>query len=249
MPNGGMPLHRLFVDERIICGASLWLDGAAARYLGRALRLRPGSKLIVFDGAGSACAATVAEFRQQRVLLDIGEAIGRDPESPLAIRLLQCLSRGDRFDLVVQKSTELGVRRISPLLSEFSVVRLDPDRAQKKVAHWTRIAQSACEQCGRNTLPAIDLPVQFGHALDDTLSNDATRLLLQPQGVQPLSAVAAAAGEVDLLIGPEGGLSERESDLATGAGFEPVSMGPRILRTETAALAAVALVQSRFGDL
>ena len=244
-----MPANRLFIDGDIRSGERLWLSGDAAHYVGRVLRLRPDSKLIVFDGRGGEYAATVVAIRKRQVLISIGDKSEPVAESPLGIHLLQSVSRGDRMDLVVQKATELGVRRISPVLSEFSVVRLDPDRAQKKMAHWARVAQSACEQCGRNKVPQIDQPVEFRNWLGDNLSSDATRLLLKPLATESLARLARPASEVQLLIGPEGGFSDNEISAATGAGFVAVSIGPRILRTETAALAAISILQSRFGDL
>lgn len=247
--NGKMPENRLFIDSPVRTNEELWLSGDAARYVGRVLRLRPTGKLIIFDGLGGEYSATILAFRKQQVLISIGDKSKRDAESSLTVRLLQCVSRGDRMDFVVQKATELGVQRISPILSEFSVVRLDRDRARKKVSHWMRIAQSACEQCGRNIVPRIDEPVEFRRWLGDNLSSDATRLLLQPLAADSLSAVRKPATGVELLIGPEGGLSDAEISTAASAGFLAVSMGPRVLRTETAALTAISIIQSRFGDL
>lgn len=244
-----MAENRLFIDHPIGGSGELWLDGDPARYVGRSLRLRPGSALTVFDGSGGEYAATVLEFRKQRVLIGLGAWSDREAESPLKLHLVQSISRGDRFDLVVQKATELGVQRISPVLSEHSVVRLDAGRAQKKVAHWTRIAQSACEQCGRNSVTQIDLPVNFHDWLDRSRTADTARLILEPRADKPIAALEPPLPAVEVLIGPEGGWSGAELEAAAAAGLLAVTMGLRILRTETAALTAVSILQSRFGDL
>jgi 16S rRNA (uracil1498-N3)-methyltransferase len=225
----------------------LWLEGERAHYLSRVLRVRSGDEIVVFDGSGAEYAAAIAGTTRQRVQLIPGEARVRDVESPLAIRLLQGISRGDRMDMVVQKATELGVRRISPVLAARSVVRLHEDRVQKKSEHWSRIAQSACEQCGRNRIPIVDTPAELPALLAAPIG--ATCIVLLPGGSEPLGDLQQVGSAVDLLIGPEGGLDAAEIAMAEAYGYRPHSLGPRILRTETAALAAIAILQSRFGDL
>jgi 16S rRNA (uracil1498-N3)-methyltransferase len=154
------------------------------------------------------------------------------------------------MDLVVQKATELGVTHVTPVMTEFSVVKLDYDKRQKRVRHWTRIARSACEQSGRNCVPIIDEPCRYDEWLQNFTADEARLWVpLDPQASATLADVATAPTAVDLLIGPEGGLSARELEQAVATGFTPMRFGPRILRTETAAIAAIAALQARFGDL
>ena len=174
---------------------------------------------------------------------------GKCKRSPLPVHLLQGISRGDRMDTVIQKTTELGVARISPVLTEFSVVRLDAARAAKRTQHWMRVAQSTCEQCGRNSVPVIDTPVTLTDVFDAAATLPQQRLVLQPESSACISDISLAQHDTVLLIGPEGGLSATENEQALAAGFQPASIGPRILRTETAAIAAIAILQSRCGDL
>lgn len=243
-----MTIHRLYVHEPLTCGAELRLDAERSHYVSRVLRARPGDALVLFDGRGGEHAASIAHISKQGVTVDVGAHRDGSPESSLTIHLLQGLSRGDRMDWVVQKATELGVARVTPLLTEFSVVRLDGERAERRLAHWQKIARGACEQCGRNRLPRIDRPRRFASAFDD-VAPGAARIVLHAPGPDPLGAVAARATGFALLIGPEGGLSETEVDAAHAAGFVARALGPRILRTETAAIAAVTVLQSRLGDL
>ena len=245
-----MPAIRLYVDTPLVAGSRVALPEAAARHVGRVLRSRPGDELVLFDGSGDEYPATIERVSKQAVLVQVGARRERDVESPLAVRLIQGVSRGDRMDTVVQKSTELGVRRITPLLSEHSVVRLDEERAQKRVAHWRRVAESACEQCGRNRPPRVDPPATLPAVLAGDPPPGAVRLLLSTAATDgiDLPRQPRPAG-VELLIGPEGGFSAAEAALARDAGFRGVSLGPRVLRTETAAIAALALLQAAWGDL
>jgi 16S rRNA (uracil1498-N3)-methyltransferase len=244
-----MSTQRLFCPVRLSANTSLSLGSEQARYVGRVLRLRSGDALTVFDGSDGEYPANVVTITKQALELNVGKYSSRSTESPLRIRLLQGISRGERMDIVVQKATELGVHRISPVLTEFSVVKLEPERAAKRVAHWTKVAASACEQSGRNELPLIDTPGTLYDVLDDENSQDGLRLVLQPGAEQPLPSIVRPEGYVTVLIGPEGGLSDKEQERAKLFGFAAVSFGPRILRTETAALAAIACLQSMFGDL
>jgi len=244
-----MSTQRLFSPVRLSANTSLSLGNEHSRYVGRVLRLRSGDALTVFDGSGGEYPANVVTITKQALELNVGEHSSRSTESPLRIRLFQGISRGERMDIVVQKATELGVHRISPVLTEFSVVKLEPERATKRVAHWTKVAASACEQSGRNELPLIDTPATLYEVLDDENSQDDVRLVLDPGAKQPLPSISRPEGYVSVLIGPEGGLSDKEQERVQIAGFAAVSFGPRILRTETAALAAIACLQSMFGDL
>lgn len=244
-----MPRARLYIPTRIRRGRDLQLGPEQAHYLGRVLRMKTGSELTVFDGSGDEFPAIVSSFRKGSATLQPGEPVRRNLESPLRIRLVQGVSRGERMDFVVQKATELGVSEIQPVLTDRTVVRLDAERTERRQAHWQRVAISACEQCGRNRLPKIAAPLPLG----DFLAADrdaAIRIRLSPAGPNRLDSFdAPGEGWVELLVGPEGGLSETEGNTASSCGFSAISMGPRILRTETAALTAIALIQARWGDL
>ena len=241
-----MTPRRLYIDQPLTAGQTLVIDGEPARYIGRVLRCRPGQTIVLFDGGGAEFPSVIEIIARKGVTFRVGEAVHRDVESPLALRLMQGLSRGERMDTVIQKATELGVHRLSPLDCEFSVVHLDDRRADRRTRHWRGICQSACEQCGRNKLPVVDAPASFAAAIAD--SGEATRLLLHPEAVQSMQDIAPST-EVTLLIGPEGGFSDTELAQADDAGFKRVSLGPRTLRTETAAIAAIALAQALWGDL
>ena len=170
-------------------------------------------------------------------------------ESPLKVHLVQGISRGERMDFVVQKATELGVKRITPLLTERGVVKLDDQRAKKRQQHWQKIAASACEQCGRVRLPLLDAPERLDAWLGNKPAHVESDVILRPGATQSLSAIDMPVTKICILIGPEGGFTDAEYQLADAAGFVAVSMGPRVLRTETAAVAALTILQSRWGDL
>jgi 16S rRNA (uracil1498-N3)-methyltransferase len=241
-----MRLTRVYVDTPLSSGAHCEIDGSAANHIMRVLRLRNGDDLTVFDGRGGEFAARVDSIRKDVVFVDVREHRAIERESSLQLTLAQGVSRGERMDLVIQKATELGVHRLVPVLTERSVVKLDAKQAERKHQHWRGIAIAACEQCGRNTLPVLDAPTSLYDFLRHT-PGTARRLLLSPEGDLRVRTLSAA-GAITLLIGPEGGLSENEQDAAVTAGFERVILGPRILRTETAALAALATLQGQLGD-
>lgn len=247
-----MSTTRIFSSVPLQSRAEIALGGDQAKYIGKVLRLRPDDKITLFDGTGGEYPAVLKTVSRNEVLVAVGEHLTGNYESPLSIHLLQCVSRGDRMDLVVQKATELGASQITPVLSEFSVVKLDKIRAEKRSAHWAKIAASACEQCGRNLLPLVNRPIRLRSWFGENFApadSESLRIMLAPTATAPLSAVAAGRTELSLLIGPEGGFSPAEYEQATAAGFVAAGLGPRILRTETAAIAAIAVLQSRFGDL
>ena len=239
---------RVFVDLALAADSELQLPEAASNHLLRVLRLRPGAPLTLFNGRGGEYQAQLlgAGQRSARVRIDAQRDIER--ESPLQLTLLQAISRGERMDQVMQKATELGVTRIVPVNSEFGVVRLDASQAQRKREHWQSIVISACEQSGRNQVPEVTAIADLDSALQ-AHGDAASRLLLAPGGAVTLAAQAAGLRAATLLIGAEGGLSERELQLAVQHGFVACRLGPRILRTETAPLAAIALLQALAGDL
>lgn len=240
---------RLFVSADLINGGMLELDGDKARYLGRVLRLRPDDEVRVFNGEGSEHSAIVESIGKHAVMLRIGDAHESGTESPLRVHLVQGVSRGERMDFVIQKATELGVKRITPVLTEYGVVKLDTSRAGKRREHWQSVAQSACEQSGRVRVPLIDAPLPLKSWFGRRPAEVGAQLILQPGAGAPLAAIEAPSTKVCLLIGPEGGFSDTEYEDADVAGFAPVSLGPRVLRTETAAVAALSVLQSKWGDL
>lgn len=240
---------RLFIPAPIQTGRAVELDAEQAHYLRRVLRMRAGDELTIFDGSGDEFPAAISELRRDRAVLDARRPRHRDAESPLRIRLVQGVSRGERMDFVVQKATELGVWEIQPVLTRRSIVRLSLERAGKRAEHWRRIAINACEQCGRNRVPAVTAPATLAEFLAGG-TDAALRIALSPTASNGLDAAAdPGGGVVELLVGPEGGLAEDEIADAGGAGFVSYSMGPRILRSETAGMTAIALLQARWGDL
>jgi 16S rRNA (uracil1498-N3)-methyltransferase len=218
-------------------------------YLSRVLRLGVGDSLSVFDGEGSEFAATISRMSKTTATLRIGEKTLTDTESGLRVHLVQGISRGERMDFVVQKATELGVKRITPVLTEYGVVKLDASRAEKRCNHWQKVAANACEQSGRVRLPLIDSPIPLKNWFGGKPERVDTELILKPGATTPLSEIDAPETKVCVLIGPEGGFSDIEYEDADVAGFQPVSLGPRVLRTETASIAVLAILQSSWGDL
>jgi len=243
-----MRLTRVYVDGALEPGTRLTLPASAAAHLTRVLRLRPKAAVTLFNGQGGEYAASIEQVRGGKVTLAVGEHRAIERESPFPLTLAQGVSRGERMDLVVQKATELGVARLVPVLTERSVVRLDEELAGRKSDHWRAIAIAACEQCGRNRLPEVALPARLREFLRQPAA-DSVRLLLSPAAARRIEGVPRPARAVTVLIGPEGGLSDEEQADAQAAGFTAVNLGPRVLRTETAAIAALTLLQREFGDL
>lgn len=240
---------RLFVSGALINGAEIELDGDRARYLGKVLRARVGDRVTVFNGEGPEWPASITSISKSCVGLELGECVEAGAESPLKIHLVQGISRGERMDFVVQKATELGVKRITPVLTEYGVVKLNPDRAEKRREHWQKIAASACEQSGRTRLPLIDTPLPLKSWFGDKPEKVGAELILVPCAKTPLATVPAPETKVCVMIGPEGGFSDAEYADAELSGFKAVSLGPRVLRTESAAIASLAVLQSLWGDL
>jgi 16S rRNA (uracil1498-N3)-methyltransferase len=240
---------RLFVSSELINGTEIELDGDRARYLGRALRARVGDKVNVFNGEGAEWTAAILHISKNTITLRVENNHEAGTESPLKIHLVQGISRGERMDLVIQKATELGVKRITPVITEYGVVKLDESRANKRRDHWQKIATSAVEQTGRVRLPLVDTPIPLKNWFGDKPKEVDTELILKPGATTTLVSVPSPETKVCVLIGPEGGFSDGEYEDAKIAGFKAVSLGPRILRTETAAIATLAVLQSLWGDL
>lgn len=242
-----MRLTRVYVEQRLVSGQGVGLSEQAGLHLTRVLRLDAGAPLTLFDGHGGEYAGTL-ERDGKKMWARVGAHDPVERESSLPITLLQGVARGERMDLVVQKATELGVTRIVPVLAERSVVKVDTKQSARKRDHWQAIAIAACEQCGRNRIPEVSEPRPLGDVLR-TLPAETTRCLLAADGAKPLASIPRGGGSVVLLIGPEGGLADNERRLAQVHGFSAYRLGPRTLRTETAGLAALALLQATLGDL
>lgn len=242
-----MRLTRIFVPESLQVGNEFPLPETAVRHVVRALRLQPGAALLVFDGRGGEYDARLARVGRNEAWVEVISFHDREAESPLRITLIQGISRGERMDYAIQKAVELGVHAIAPVFTERSVVQLKGERADRRQAHWQAVAQSACEQCGRNRIPDLHPPIAYGQWLEQW-DGASQGLLLSPQAEQTLGALAPRQQPVSVLIGPEGGLTEAEEQNACGRGFTPVRLGPRTLRTETAAVAVLAAVQALWGD-
>lgn len=242
-------LTRIYFPGEIAAHGVCALAPDQAHHVARVLRLAVGEPVVLFDGCGSEHSAVITHIAKSRVTLQVGESQAVNRESPLAVLLAQGMSSGERMDFTIQKAVELGVTAIRPLASSRSVVRLDADRALKRAAHWQAVAIAACEQCGRNTLPQV-LPVMdfTGWLAHEARQEARLRVLLSPEGRATLGALPRPSGTVTLLAGPEGGLSPQEQQDALRTGFTPVKLGPRILRTETAAMAALSAMQMLWGD-
>ncbi len=244
-------------DPRFHCpmplaaGTQTDLPERVAHHAVRVLRLRQGDGLTLFNGAGGEYAARIVGCERARVLVEVLERRDTERESPLSITLVQALQAGERMDLTVQKAVELGVDRIVPVISRRSVVRLSDQRAARRLEHWRGIVAASCEQCGRNRLPEVVVPEGLEHWLARGAEAGVQRLMLAPAGRHSLASLAAPStgGRVQLLVGAEGGLAPEEIVMARLAGFLSLRLGPRILRTETAGLAALAAIQFLWGDL
>jgi 16S rRNA (uracil1498-N3)-methyltransferase len=240
-------LPRLFL-ERDLEGSSLELDEREAHYLGHVLRLGPGDALLVFNGRGAERIAAVGSLRRRGGALDLKDARAPLPESPLDLTVLQALPKSDAMDFIVQKATELGARTVRPVFTEFSVVRLDAERSERRLDHWRKIAQSACEQSGRHTPPLVAAPVALADALA-ALPAESARLALDPATDRLLDAEEAPSGGLVIAIGPEGGFGPADWRRLDAGHFTRVRLGDRVLRAETATLAACAVAQALWGDL
>jgi 16S rRNA (uracil1498-N3)-methyltransferase len=246
MPALKRRIPRLFL-ERDLHGDRLELDEREAHYLGHVLRLKRGDELVAFNGRGVERHASVTALQRRGGELALAGELAPLPAAALELTLVQALAKADAMDLIVQKTTELGVHTIRPVYSEFSVVRLDDERAARRVEHWRKIAQSACEQCGRHQPPTIAAPAPLADALRDLPETDL-KIALEPAAARRLEQAGTAPRRVVLAVGPEGGFGAHDLRSLDAAGFARVIVGPRVLRTETAAIAACAAAQALWGD-
>lgn len=238
---------RIHTLASLSAGSSLVLDDNAAQHVGRVLRMQTGQSIVLFNGDGCDYPAVLTRVDKKQVCAELGEPVQRKTESPLAVMLGQVLSKGDRMDYAIQKSVELGVSHIVPLVSERCDVRLKGDREDKRLRHWQGVAVSAAEQCGRAVVPTIGAVTTITDWLTQTADCDL-KLVLHHRTRQSLQSLTRPS-RLALMIGPEGGLTAGEIAEAEAAGFLPAALGPRVLRTETAPVAALALCQWLWGDI
>lgn len=238
---------RIYQPGPLSPDSDIVLDTIAGQHLVKVLRLREGSELILFDGLGCSFNATLTGSNPKSVSVSIAKAIQEQTESPLSIHLGLAMSKGERMDYAIQKSVEAGVTQITPMLTENTVVKLDDKRKQTRLAHWQGISRHACEQSGRIMLPRINPIADLTELI--TGSNEQIKLILDTQSATSLGIIDSKPTSICVLIGPEGGFSEAETGLARQNGFLPILLGPRIFRTETAAVAICTAIQTLWGDL
>lgn len=244
-----MRVTRVHLDQPLADGMDIALPESAATHLARVLRLGIGDEFAAFNGDGCDYAARITASSRRELRVRIGPGVALANESTLRVVLLQGIARGEKMDLILQKATELGIAEVRPLTSQRSEVKLDEARAAKRLAHWRNVVIAACEQSGRARIPGVLPPGSLAAVLDG-LPMGGIRLILDPHGPLAFSGMAIESGAVvSLAVGPEGGWSPLDRAQLEAAGFAGLRLGPRILRTETAGLAAIAALQSGFGDL
>lgn len=241
-----MNMPRFYCCEALSPGALIDLPEPVARHAVRVLRLPPGAAMVLFDGQGGEYEAHIEHIDKNRVVVQLGDWRDIERESKLSVTLVQAVQAGEKMDFTIQKAVELGIAHIVPVDSRRSVTRLSGERAAKRVAHWQGVAVSACEQCGRNRVPVVEPLEKLEHWLARP-TQPGLRLMLAPDA-ECLLVDLPPARDVQLLIGAEGGLDPQEMVVAKQAGFQAVRLGPRVLRTETAGLAALAALQALWGD-
>jgi 16S rRNA (uracil1498-N3)-methyltransferase len=246
-------MPRFYCSPPIPLSGSFDLPPDAAHHAARVLRLRVGDSLEIFDGLGNECSGRISDLAGRNVTVANLAATGMNRESPLHVVLAQALISSEKMDWVIQKATELGVTEIQPIDTARSVARLSAERTAKRMEHWNQVAISACEQCGRNVLPKIHAPLDMMVWLQQTIATPSTQIvaakyILQPEGAATLHDQAVPQGKVVLLIGAEGGFSEAEGTVALQCGFTSIRLGARVMRTETAAVAGLTVLQTLWGD-
>lgn len=240
-----MRLTRLWVDMPLQTGDTVTLPAETAHYVSNVLRLRLGTSLHIFNGQGGEFQAILSELHKKIAMVTVGEYIAVERESNLSLTLAQAISRPEHMDYTIQKAVELGATRIIPLITERSPP-LDKDKMSKRWQHWRKIIYSACEQCGRNRVPELEMIQSLPTFLANNL--DGLRILLEPTASQTLATIVHSS-QVTVLVGAEGGLSDTEIAHALQVGYTGIRLGSRILRTETAAIAILAICQAQWGDI
>ena len=244
-----MRIPRIYTDQALRPGSEVLLPEQAGEHVARVLRLERGHPLILFNGDGRECDAELASLAKRAVTAAVLTVREVNREAPLKLTLAQSMARGEKMDWILQKATELGVARIVPLVTERTEVKLDEDRAERRMAHWHSVLASACEQCGRNLLPELEPPQRLDRWLGALGAGAGVRLALLPEGDSTLRHLPPVDNGAIVVIGPEGGFSDNDVAMLRHAGFLGLRLGPRILRTETAGVAALAALQALHGDL
>lgn len=242
-----MTKPRCYLPQPLKPGQSIELPPDIAHHLSNVLRLRVAQTLILFNGQGGEYPAHVTLVEKKRMHVLVDAYMDKNRESPLSITLAQGIARGQKMDYTIQKGVELGIRRIVPILNGRSNIRLTEDRERKKHEHWQKIIIAACEQCGRNSLPVLDSPITCRQWVE--MDTNPVKMILDPQADQGIAEISMDANALTVLIGSEGGLDADEIARAEACGYIRVSLGRRVLRTETAAVAALVVCQNLWGDL
>lgn len=244
---------RFFVEKIIPTTGYLSITGKEARHIVNVLRMKKGEKLLLMDGEGQLFESTIEDLHHKEVKVKINKSIPRPPSSPIRISLAQALIRAHPMAYLIQKTTELGITSIHPFYSERTVIRLKPDHLKNRMAHWIQIMKSACKQCGRTTLPSLNHPLPFEEIIKNAPQKDTLRILLweneDKEDLKRLLRSITPFLHIFAVVGPEGGFTLDEINLAGEAGFHTISLGRRILRTETAAVSMLSIVQYEWGDL
>jgi 16S rRNA (uracil1498-N3)-methyltransferase len=243
-----MSAPRFYCPVTLPAAGLFELPPAAAHHAHRVLRLRAGDAVQVFDGKGHACDATINSISGKQVDLNIIKTSGAQVHAPLYIVLAQAMTSSEKMDWIMQKATELGAAEVQPVQTRRSVAKLSQERAEKRTEHWRGVVIAACEQSGRNDLMQVHAPLELSHWLAHSKKEEGSKFILLPDGAGAMHAQARPSGRVTLLIGPEGGFSPDEALIAKQSGFTPVLLGPRVLRTETAALAGITALQTLWGE-
>jgi len=239
---------RIYHPGKLQLDSELKLESQAAIHISKVLRMKAGQKIRLFNGDGCEYVAEITTSDRHRVTVKLLNKSIINRESPLSIHLGQALSKGEKMDFTIQKAVELGVTSITPLITNRSNVQLKADRIEKRTQHWQGVIISACEQCGRNQIPALNAPVKL-HGWLEQIPEEALKLTLHPDSNQSLDGITMQSERIDLLIGPEGGLDLDELSIAEENGFKQIQLGPRVLRTESAALTILSIIQHKWGDL
>ena len=242
-----MRTPRLYTQQTLEVGSMISMDKDAARYLSSVLRMSSGQMITLFNGKGGEYVGEVDSLSKNHVTVTIKESLSNDRESSLKIHLVIGISRGERMDWVIQKATELGVHTITPIFTERTEVKLAGSRLEKRLVHWQQVSISSCEQCLRNVVPTINSAVSLQQCLDT--KDEGLKIVLHHRTEKPLTELQNTNNHVTILVGPEGGLSDDEITLAESSGYSAIKLGPRVLRTETAPLAAISILQSLWGDM
>ncbi len=242
-----MRIPRIYTSANLTVGTDINLDEGAARHLTSVLRMTAGQAITLFNGQGGEYSAQLTQAKKGRASASISAFIDTDRESPLSLHLAIGISRGERMDWIVQKATELGISAITPLFTSRCEVKLSGERLEKRLKHWQQVAISACEQSQRNTIPVINPAINLDQWLQSCESN--LKLVLHHRTQQRLAEMTNSNNQIALLVGPEGGLSDTEIEQALEASYQALAIGPRVLRTETAPLAAISIIQSLWGDM